>query len=96
VLIANQKLTGYPGIAYLWMAALAVIPQLIGHSSFNWALKSLPAAFVAITLLGEPVGTVILSMIILKENPTILEICGGILILLGVLLASRLSKANQI
>ncbi len=95
VLISNQKMAGYPGISYLWMAALAVIPQLIGHSSFNWALKSLPAAFVAITLLGEPVGTVILSMTILKENPTVLEICGGILILLGVLLASRIGKTNQ-
>lgn len=95
VLVSNQKLTGYPAMDYLWMAALAVIPQLIGHSSFNWALKSLPAAFVAITLLGEPVGTVILSMMILKENPTVLEIYGGILILLGVLLASRLNKANQ-
>lgn len=94
VLISNQKMVGYPGISYLWMAALAVLPQLIGHSSFNWALKSLPAAFVAITLLGEPVGTVILSIIILKENPTVLEIIGGILILLGVLLASRLSKAS--
>lgn len=90
VLISRETLVGYRGISYLWMAALAVIPQLIGHSSFNWALKSLPAAYVAITLLGEPVGTVILSMLFLKEIPTVMEIAGGMFILLGILLASRL------
>jgi drug/metabolite transporter (DMT)-like permease len=90
--ISGQRLFRFSGTAYLLLIALAVIPQLIGHSSFNWALKVLPATFVAIALLGEPIGTVILSMIFLKENPGILEVSGGVLILTGIVLASRLSK----
>jgi drug/metabolite transporter (DMT)-like permease len=96
VLVSGEKFFGYSGVSYIWMLALAVVPQLIGHSSFNWALKSLPASFVAITLLGEPVGPVILSMILLKENPTILEITGGVFILAGILLASRMKNINQV
>jgi len=92
VLASREALVGYREISYLRMAALAIIPQLIGHSSFNWALKSLPAAYVAITLLGEPVGTVILSMVFLKEIPTVMEVAGGVFILVGILLASRLKR----
>ncbi len=92
VLASREALVGYREISYIWMAALAIIPQLIGHSSFNWALKSLPAAYVAITLLGEPVGTVILSMVFLKEIPTVMEVAGGVFILVGILLASRLKR----
>jgi drug/metabolite transporter (DMT)-like permease len=78
--------------SYLWCLGLAVIPQLLGHSTFNWALKYLSAAYVSIALLGEPIGTVILAFILLKENPTILELAGGVLILLGIYLASRVEN----
>ena len=48
---------------------LAIFPQLLGHSTFNWALKYLPASLVSITLLGEPIGSTILAFIILNESP---------------------------
>jgi drug/metabolite transporter (DMT)-like permease len=94
VIITGQKFTGFSSRTYLYIIALAVIPQLIGHSSFNWALKYLSAAVVSIALLGEPIGTVILSFIFLKESPTILEIVGGVLILCGIIISSR-SRLNQ-
>jgi drug/metabolite transporter (DMT)-like permease len=89
VLCNRLPITGFSPINYIWLAALAIIPQLIGHSSFNWALKYLPASYVSIALLGEPVGTVLLAMVFLNESPILLEIVGGILILAGILLATR-------
>lgn len=89
VLIRGQSLIGYSPAIYLWFLLLAIIPQILGHSSFNWALRYLPAAFVSLALLGEPVGTTILAVILLRENPTIVELAGGILILIGIYLASR-------
>jgi len=83
---------GFSPINYIWLAALAIIPQLIGHSSFNWALKYLPASYVSIALLGEPIGTVVLAMIFLKESPILLEIVGGVFILVGILFATRPQK----
>jgi len=89
VAISAEKFTGFSGTTYLWFTLLAVIPQVIGHSSFNWALKYLPAAFVSLALLGEPVGTTILAVIFLKEAPGTGELVGGALILAGIFLASR-------
>lgn len=89
VAISGEKISGFAGTTYLWFALLAVIPQVIGHSSFNWALKYLPAAFVSLALLGEPVGTTILAVIFLKEAPGMGELVGGALILVGIFLASR-------
>jgi drug/metabolite transporter (DMT)-like permease len=93
VLSAGQPLTGYPPEAYLWLVLLALVPQLVGHSSFNWALKYLSAAFVAITLLGEPIGSTILAYFFLQETPTPLKIFGAILILAGIFIASRNGKS---
>lgn len=81
-------LVGFPTQTYLWFGLLAVIPQLLGHTSFNWALKYLSAAYVSIALLGEPIGTVILAFLLLRESPTVLELSGGVLILTGIYLAS--------
>jgi drug/metabolite transporter (DMT)-like permease len=80
---------GYPKQAYIWLLLLALVPQLIGHSSFNWALRYLSAAFVSITLLSEPVGSTILAYILLDEKPTIIMIIGAILILCGIYAATQ-------
>lgn len=94
VAISGEKFAGFAGTTYLWFTLLAVIPQVIGHSSFNWALKYLPAAFVSLALLGEPVGTTILAVIFLKEAPGMGEWIGGVLILVGIFLASRSGTKN--
>jgi drug/metabolite transporter (DMT)-like permease len=85
----RESPTGYPSIAYIWIFLLAVIPQLIGHSSFNWALGYLPASYVSIALLGDPIGSIILAYIILRERPAPIEMVGAILILIGIYIASK-------
>lgn len=87
-LISGGKITGYSPSTYLWFLLLGLIPQTIGHAGFNWALKYLPASFVSIALLGEPIGSSILAMILLREPPAAYEIAGGILILTGIYLAA--------
>ncbi len=89
---AGQHPTGYSPLTYIWMLLLALVPQLIGHSTYNWALRYLPAALVSITTLGEPVGSAILAYFILSEVPTLLTILGGVLILAGIYLASRIKQ----
>jgi drug/metabolite transporter (DMT)-like permease len=89
VFLAGQTFLTYPLAAYGFCLALAVFPQIVGHTSLNWALAYLPVGLVAIVLLGEPVGSSILAAIFLKEIPTLLEILGGATILFGIYLASR-------
>jgi len=90
---SGQTALYLPPQAYFWILLLAIFPQLLGHSTFNWALKYLPASLVSITLLGEPIGSTILAFIILKEVPSIPELLGAAFILAGIYLASRPSNS---
>jgi len=83
---------GLPPLAYLWFLLLALIPQLFGHSTYNWALKYVPASFVSVTLLGEPIGSTILAFVIFQEAPGWIKIVGAVLILAGIWLAARSEK----
>lgn len=96
VIITRKPITGFSPINYFWILALALVPQLIGHSAFNWALKYLSAAFVSIALLGEPVGTVILAFLFLREKPNGLEVLGGVLILAGIVIATLKNKESNL
>lgn len=93
MLLSGQSPAGISAMTVFWILLLAIIPQLLGHSIFNWALGYLSAAFVSITLLGEPVGSTILAYILLDEAPSLLKIFGAILILTGIIVASRRDTA---
>lgn len=97
VFLRKDPVFSYSSPTYLWLIALGLIPQLLGHSLFNWALKFISAAYVSLTLLGEPIGTIILALIFLRESPTFLEGIGAGLILMGILVASlwRTKRINE-
>jgi len=86
VLLRGENLFSYSSNTFLILFLLALIPQVLGHSLFNWALRFLPASAVSVALLGEPIGSSLLAFVILNEPPTLLEIAGGSLILFGILL----------
>jgi drug/metabolite transporter (DMT)-like permease len=89
VFVAGYSFVGYSGRTYIMMVLLAVVPQLIGHSSINWALRFIPATLVAVAVLGEPVGASLWAVVFLHESLTVLEIIGSILILSGIYLTMR-------
>lgn len=89
----GQRFTGYSAHTYLMLVLLAIVPQVIGHSSFNWALRHLSAPVVSVTILGEPVGSTILAYLILREAPTLLKVGGGALILGGIYFSLRGQRA---
>lgn len=86
-LLSGAPMTGYAPRIYLLFVAIAFFPQVIGHTSFNWALKYFSATAVSILLLGEPIGASILAVIFLGETLSLVKIIGGFVILGGVVLA---------
>jgi len=92
---SRESLIGYPPVIYLMFLLLALVPQLIGHSSFNWALARLPAVFVAVATLGEPIGSATLAFVFLGETPTLLMIFGAALILTGIALTLSASPTAR-
>ena len=89
VLVAREPFTGYSAKTFLMMGLLALVPQLVGHSAINWSLAYVPAALVAVAILGEAVGATILATIVLRETPSALEILGALLVLTAVYVALR-------
>ena len=87
-LYTNASFIGYSPNVFILMILIGLIPQVIGHSSYNWALKYIPASVISIALLGEPVGASIQAMLFIGETPGINEIIGGALILLGIYVAT--------
>ncbi len=88
-LLSGYSLTGYSLKTYSMMILLAVVPQLIGHSSLNIALRWLPVTLVSVAILGEPVGASLLGYLVMDEIPTGSEIISGLLILTGIFIVVR-------
>lgn len=86
--LARAPLFGYSPYVFLLLAGLAVGPQLLGHTSFNYALSALSATFIAVAILGEPVGSALLAFVFFDERFVPLQLAGFLLLMLGILVAS--------
>ena len=84
VVLAGGSFGGYSARTYGFFVLLAAVPQLIGHTALNRSLGYLPAATVAVAILGEPVGATLLAAVFLDEVPTALQTAGALLVLAGV------------
>jgi len=92
VLFLNLPITGYSTqtVAAFW--AMALISQLIGHSSYNWSLKWFSTSLVAVSLLGEPIGSTLLAYMIFDEGLTWMKLIGGLFILSAIYIAASGEK----
>ena len=86
---SGRALLGLPIMVYVLILALALGPQLIGHTTFNWAIRRLPAPTVAMAILGEPVGAAVLAWWLFDEAASPLQLTGFALLLGGIYLTAR-------
>jgi drug/metabolite transporter (DMT)-like permease len=77
-------LLGYPTEEWLLFAAMALGPGLFGHTVINWALAHLESSVVSVSLLGEPVGSTLLALVLLAQVPTPATLAGGAVVLGGI------------
>ena len=92
---AGETLAGVSSSAWILIAALALGPQLLGHTSFNWALRRLSATVVAVSILGEPIGSALLAWWLLDERFVPLQLAGFVVLLAGIFVAARAELADQ-
>lgn len=93
--IFGTSYIGYPKLVYGYIFLMAVFPQLIGHTSFNWSLRWLSPTLVTLTLLFEPISASFLGFVLFKETPPMLVLLGGLVLLVGVALAVVGGKLND-
>lgn len=86
VLVKGESFGPYASTDWFWFFMLALIPNLLGHSLFNWAVKWVSTNVISIAILFEPVGASILAYYIFHETLTSAQIIGGIVVIAGILL----------
>lgn len=82
-------LVGFSTRTWALVAAAVALPQLLGHQSFAWAVKFVPARTLSAFTLLEPVGATLLAAALLRERPTPGEWVGMALVLAGTWASAR-------
>jgi drug/metabolite transporter (DMT)-like permease len=67
-----------------WVLALALVPQLVGHTAFHWAMRHRSPTMVTTVILLEPVGAALIGAVAFGERPSRATLVGAALLLLGV------------
>ncbi len=81
--------------SWLAMIGLAVLGQVFAWILVNSGSPHLPANQTAALLLTQPVAAVLLSLIVLAEVPSALEVSGIALVLLAVAVANRVWRSRN-
>jgi drug/metabolite transporter (DMT)-like permease len=78
-----------------WLGTLALSSQVLGWLLISVSLPRLPAALTSMLLTVQPVGSVLLGIVLLGESPSALQLLGAALILAGLvsLAAGRRASA---
>ncbi len=87
--VTRTPVIGYAPSTYGYLVLLALVPQALGHSTINWALRRLAATRVSVFVLGEPIGSTLLAIPFFREIPGGLNLLGAAIILVGIYLSLR-------
>ena len=85
---------GLRGETWLWLWAITLGPQIMGHTVFNWALRYVEASVISGTVLAEPVVAALLAWLVLSERPGAATLAGGAVVLAGISLLLRGRRAG--
>jgi drug/metabolite transporter (DMT)-like permease len=87
VALSGSKAWGFPAKTWLMFLLMALVPQIMGHTVFNYLLRHLDPTVVAIAIMGEPVGATLLALAIYSEAPPWTAVAGGVVVLAGIYVA---------
>lgn len=85
IIVKGESFAPYPKEEWMWFLLLALIPNLLGHTLFNWAVKWVSTNVISIAILFEPVGAAVLAYFILGELVSESQIIGGSIVIAGLL-----------
>jgi drug/metabolite transporter (DMT)-like permease len=87
-LLNGSRLAPYTAVEWTYFIALAVVPTILGHTVFNWALRHVRPSAISVTFLGEPVVAALMAFVIFDQRPPLATFLGGALILAGIYLTT--------
>jgi drug/metabolite transporter (DMT)-like permease len=84
MLASGTAFGGFESTDWWLFGLLALGPQIMGHTVFNYLLGDVEAAVVAVAVTFEPVGASLLALAFFGEVPRWTAFAGGALILAGI------------
>lgn len=88
-------LTDIPTVAWTTIAYMAIFCTCIAYVIQNIALKNIPAIIVALLCTTEPIFTVFTSYFILGEKLSFSGYIGAFLMIIGIILASKITSTEN-
>jgi drug/metabolite transporter (DMT)-like permease len=82
VLGVDDLVPAWPSAA--WLVTLALTSQVLCWMLLSGSLPRLPAALTSMILTIQPVGSVVLGIVLLGEEPSVLQLAGAACILAGL------------
>jgi drug/metabolite transporter (DMT)-like permease len=82
--------------AQAWLVLLALSSQVLGWLLISVSLPRLPALLTSILLMLQPVGTVLLGVLIFSEAPSAVQLTGVVIVLAGVAFATMGPRARRL
>ena len=83
-LATGANLTALPAQTYLACAGAALVASFVGHSLLNAAVRVTPTHLVALAVLGEPIGSSLITWAAFGEQPPIHAVLGGAIVIAGI------------
>jgi drug/metabolite transporter (DMT)-like permease len=94
-LASGEQLLPVSVFGWCMLVGLALISHAAGQGLIAYALAHLPAPFSSVSLLFQPVMAALFAWLLLSEALVPLQMLGGVIVLAGIYLARRGSRAGE-
>ncbi len=73
--------------------AMALVPGMLGHTLYNWALRYVRATVVSVSIVFEPIGASLIALAVFGAQPPPGTALGAAITIAGIVLVSRAESA---
>lgn len=88
-LVSGETMAVMTPAGWAVLVALAAGPQVLGQGLIAWALAHLPASFVSVSLLVQPIVAATVAWILFDERIGVQQAVGAVAVLAGITIARR-------
>ncbi len=83
-IVTKSSFLGYTSLGYFWVVIVTLVSQIIGHLSANFAVRHYSVTYLMVIMQVGVVLAAVIAFFIFGEIPSLLQIVGSIIILVGV------------
>ena len=88
-LVSGEPMVVRTPAGWAVMVALAAGPQVLGQGLIAWALAHLPASFVSVSLLVQPIVAATVAWFLFDERIGVQQAIGAVVVMTGIVIARR-------